>query len=77
MMSPGGIHSAPGSDRSPLMSSPVRNHDTTGPDPESVAKIVNVEVIGLDDAPKGYEVFDHGAAKKFVIDPNGMIPKAA
>ncbi len=42
-----------------------------------IAKIVNVEVIGLDDAPKGYEVFDHGAAKKFVIDPNGMVPKAA
>jgi len=42
-----------------------------------IAKIVNVEVISLDDAPKGYEVFDHGAAKKFVIDPNAMIPKAA
>ena len=40
-------------------------------------KIVNVEVISLNDAPKGYEVFDHGAAKKFVIDPHGMIPKAA
>lgn len=42
-----------------------------------IAKIVNVDVISLDDAPKGYEVFDHGAAKKFVIDPHGMIPKAA
>ena len=42
-----------------------------------IAKIVNVDVISLDDAPKGYEVFDHGAARKFVIDPNGMIPKAA
>lgn len=42
-----------------------------------IAKIVNVDVISLDDAPKGYEVFDHGAAKKFVIDPNGMVPKAA
>lgn len=42
-----------------------------------IAKIVNVDVISLDDAPNGYEVFDHGAAKKFVIDPNGMIPKAA
>ena len=42
-----------------------------------IAKIVNVEVISLDEAPKGYESFDHGAAKKFVIDPNGMIPKVA
>jgi len=42
-----------------------------------IADIVNVEVIGLDEAPRGYEVFDHGAAKKFVIDPNGMVPKAA
>jgi len=42
-----------------------------------ISKIVNVDVISLDDAPRGYEVFDHGAAKKFVIDPHGMIPKAA
>lgn len=42
-----------------------------------ISKIVNVDVISLDDAPKGYEVFDHGAARKFVIDPHGMIPKAA
>jgi glutathione-independent formaldehyde dehydrogenase len=38
-----------------------------------IAKAVNVEVIGLDDAPKGYKDFDYGAAKKFVIDPHGMI----
>ena len=39
-----------------------------------IAKAVNVEVISLDKAPKGYEDFDKGAAKKFVIDPHGMIP---
>ena len=38
-----------------------------------VAKACNVEVISLDDAPKGYEDFDKGAAKKFVIDPHGSI----
>jgi glutathione-independent formaldehyde dehydrogenase len=27
----------------------------------------------LDEAPQGYKDFDRGAAKKFVIDPNGMI----
>jgi glutathione-independent formaldehyde dehydrogenase len=32
-----------------------------------------VTTITLDDAPQGYKDFDHGAAKKFVIDPNGMI----
>jgi glutathione-independent formaldehyde dehydrogenase len=37
------------------------------------AKAVNVTMIGLDDAPKGYSDFDKGAAKKFVIDPHGMV----
>ncbi|GAB3990887.1 formaldehyde dehydrogenase, glutathione-independent [Spirosoma daeguense] len=39
-----------------------------------IAKAVNVEVISLANAPKGYQDFDKGAAKKFVIDPHGMIP---
>ncbi|MBD2699220.1 formaldehyde dehydrogenase, glutathione-independent [Spirosoma sp. BT702] len=39
-----------------------------------IAKAVNVEVISLNQAPKGYQDFDKGAAKKFVIDPHGMIP---
>jgi glutathione-independent formaldehyde dehydrogenase len=30
-------------------------------------------VISLEDAPKGYETFDKGAAAKFVIDPHGMV----
>jgi glutathione-independent formaldehyde dehydrogenase len=38
-----------------------------------IAKAVNVQVISLDDAPRGYEDFDKGAAKKFVIDPNHML----
>ena len=38
-----------------------------------IAKAVNVTVISLADAPKGYHDFDKGAAKKFVIDPHGMI----
>jgi len=43
-------------------------------DKVQIAKAVNATVIGLDDAPKGYQDFDKGAAKKFVIDPHGMIP---
>lgn len=39
-----------------------------------IAKAVNVEVIRLDEAPRGYRDFDKGAAKKFVMDPHGMIP---
>jgi glutathione-independent formaldehyde dehydrogenase len=35
-----------------------------------IAKAVNVTVITLDDGPKGYQDFDKGAAKKFVIDPH-------
>jgi glutathione-independent formaldehyde dehydrogenase len=38
-----------------------------------IAKAVNVETITLEEAPKGYKDFDKGAAKKFVIDPHGMI----
>jgi glutathione-independent formaldehyde dehydrogenase len=38
-----------------------------------IAKAVNVEVISLADAPRGYRDFDKGAAKKFVIDPHNMI----
>jgi glutathione-independent formaldehyde dehydrogenase len=37
-----------------------------------IAKAVNVEMISLDDAPRGYSEFDAGAAKKYVIDPHGM-----
>ncbi len=38
-----------------------------------IAKAVSVQTITLDEAPKGYKDFDKGAAKKFVIDPHGMI----
>src|SRR4051794_22820319 len=41
-----------------------------------IAKAVNATVISLDDAPQGYQDFDKGAARKFVLDPNGLIPKA-
>ncbi|QJD78654.1 formaldehyde dehydrogenase, glutathione-independent [Spirosoma rhododendri] len=43
-------------------------------DKVQIAKAVNVEVISLGDAPRGYKDFDKGAAKKFVIDPHGLIP---
>ena len=43
----------------------------------NIAKAVNVEVITLDDAPRGYRDFDKGAAKKFVLDPHGFVRKAA
>ena len=39
-----------------------------------IAKAVNVQVITLEDAPKGYKDFDKGAAKKFVLDPHAMVP---
>ena len=42
-----------------------------------IAKIVNATVISLDDAPQGYKDFDHGAAKKFVLDPHGLLKKAS
>ena len=42
-----------------------------------IAKIVNATVISLSDAPQGYKDFDKGAAKKFVLDPHGIVGKAA
>jgi glutathione-independent formaldehyde dehydrogenase len=42
-----------------------------------IAKIVNATVIKLDDAPQGYQDFDKGAAKKFVLDPHGVLGKAS
>jgi glutathione-independent formaldehyde dehydrogenase len=39
----------------------------------NVAKAVNVTVITLEDAPKGYADFDKGAARKYVIDPHASI----
>jgi glutathione-independent formaldehyde dehydrogenase len=43
----------------------------------NIADIVNAQVISLEDAAQGYESFDQGAAKKFVLDPHGMLAKAS
>jgi glutathione-independent formaldehyde dehydrogenase len=43
-------------------------HDTA-----QIAKAVNATVITLDEAPEGYQDFDKGAAKKYVLDPHGAI----
>ena len=42
-------------------------------DKAQIAKAVNATVISLDEAPQGYEDFDTGVAKKFVLDPHGLI----
>ncbi|BBE21742.1 formaldehyde dehydrogenase, glutathione-independent [Arthrobacter sp. MN05-02] len=39
----------------------------------SIAKAVNAKSIGLEDAPRGYEEFDAGAATKYVLDPHGYV----
>ncbi|GAB3993222.1 formaldehyde dehydrogenase, glutathione-independent [Nocardioides marmoraquaticus] len=38
-----------------------------------IAKAVNATTISLDDAPRGYQEFDAGSARKYVIDPHGMV----
>jgi glutathione-independent formaldehyde dehydrogenase len=38
-----------------------------------IAKAVNATVISLDEAPQGYQDFDKGASKKFVMNPHGLI----
>ena len=42
-------------------------------DKVSIAKNVNATPIPLEDAPQGYADFDSGVAKKFVLDPHGLI----
>jgi glutathione-independent formaldehyde dehydrogenase len=39
-----------------------------------IAQAVNATVTTLDEAPQGYRDFDQGAAKKFVLNPNDLIP---
>ena len=43
-------------------------------DKAHIADAVNATVISLDHAPEGYRDFDRGAARKYVIDPHGLIP---
>ena len=43
-------------------------------DKAHIAKAVNATVISLDDAPRGYREFDSGAARKYVLNPHGLIP---
>ncbi|MBE3561934.1 MAG: formaldehyde dehydrogenase, glutathione-independent, partial [Ktedonobacteraceae bacterium] len=42
-------------------------------DKVQIAKAVNATVIPLEEAPKGYADFDKGAARKFVLNPHGLI----
>ncbi|MDQ5832253.1 MAG: formaldehyde dehydrogenase, glutathione-independent, partial [Actinomycetota bacterium] len=42
-------------------------------DKAQIAKAVNATVITLDEAPEGYTDFDKGAAKKYVLDPHGLV----
>ncbi len=43
-------------------------------DKAHIAKAVNATVVTLDDAPQGYKDFDKGAARKYVLNPNELIP---
>ena len=42
-------------------------------DRAQIAHNVNATVISLDAAPEGYAEFDSGTAKKFVLDPHGVL----
>jgi glutathione-independent formaldehyde dehydrogenase len=45
-------------------------------DKVQIARAVNATIIPLEEAPKEYQDFDKGAARKFVLNPNDMIPAA-
>jgi glutathione-independent formaldehyde dehydrogenase len=38
-----------------------------------IAEAVNATVISLDQAPTGYRDFDSGTARKYVLDPHGIL----
>jgi glutathione-independent formaldehyde dehydrogenase len=42
-----------------------------------LSKVLNVEVVPMENAVDSYRVFDGGSPKKFVIDPHGMLKKAS
>jgi glutathione-independent formaldehyde dehydrogenase len=42
-------------------------------DKVKIADAVGATVIPLEDAPRGYADFDSGVAKKFVLDPHGIV----
>jgi glutathione-independent formaldehyde dehydrogenase len=42
-------------------------------DRANIAKNVNATVIPLEQAPEGYRDFDRGAARKYVLDPHGVL----
>jgi len=44
-------------------------------DKVQIAKNVNATPIPLDQAPRGYQEFDQGAARKYVLDPHGVLAK--
>ncbi|WP_146338765.1 formaldehyde dehydrogenase, glutathione-independent [Nesterenkonia sp. NBAIMH1] len=42
-------------------------------DKARIADVVSATPVSLDDAPDAYQQFDSGVARKFVIDPHGMV----
>ena len=38
-----------------------------------IADAVNATPIPLEEAPRGYAEFDQGAARKYVLDPHGVL----
>jgi len=46
-------------------------------DKAQIARAVNATVIPLDEAPQGYQEFDSGVSKKFVLDPHGDLQNAS
>jgi glutathione-independent formaldehyde dehydrogenase len=45
-------------------------------DKAQIARAVNATVLPLDQAPEGYQEFDSGVSKKFVLDPHGDLQHA-
>jgi glutathione-independent formaldehyde dehydrogenase len=46
-------------------------------DKAHIAQAVNATVLPLEQAPRGYAEFDRGAARKYVLNPHGLVPEVA
>ncbi len=42
-------------------------------DRAQIARNVNASIISLEEAPEGYAEFDKGAARKYILDPHGLL----
>ena len=57
----------------PTSTAESHDFDRRATERTTIAQAVGATAISLEDATQGYADFDQGAAKKYVLNPNGYI----